>query len=113
VVCVSSIGGVAGNFGQTNYATSKAALIGYVAARAAALAPSGITVNAIAPGFIETEMTDAMPFMPREIGRRLNSLKQGGRPRDVAELLTFLCTPGSSGISGQTIRVCGQALMGA
>ena len=113
VVCVSSIGGIAGNFGQTNYAASKAALIGYVAARAAVLAPAGITVNAIAPGFIETEMTAAMPFLPREFGRRLNSLKQGGRPRDVAELVTFLCTPGSSGISGQTIRVCGQSVLGA
>ncbi|RZT08190.1 3-oxoacyl-[acyl-carrier protein] reductase [Duganella sp. CF402] len=113
MVCVSSIGGIAGNFGQTNYATSKAALIGYVAARAAKLARYGVTVNAIAPGFIETEMTAAMPFLPREVGRRLNSLKQGGQPRDVAELIAFLCTPGASGISGQTIRVCGQALLGA
>jgi 3-oxoacyl-[acyl-carrier protein] reductase len=69
--------------------------------------------NAVAPGFIETAMTKKVPFLTREIGRRLNSLSQGGQPRDVAELVTFLATPGACGISGQTIRVCGQGLMGA
>ena len=113
IVCLSSISGVAGNFGQTNYAATKAALIGYVAAQAAKLAPRGICINAVAPGFIETAMTDAMPFMTRELGRRLNSLSQGGKPRDVAELITFLSTPGAYGISGDTIRVCGQGLVGA
>lgn len=113
IVCLSSISGIAGNFGQTNYAATKAALIGYVAALAPQLAPRGIGINAVAPGFIETPMTDAMPFATREAGRRLNSLKQGGRPRDVAELITFLCTPGAYGISGETIRVCGQGLIGA
>ncbi|SFG82698.1 3-oxoacyl-[acyl-carrier protein] reductase [Duganella sp. CF458] len=113
VVCLSSISGIAGNFGQTNYATSKAALIGYVAAQAPLHAARGITFNAVAPGFIETPMTGKVPFLTREIGRRLNSLSQGGQPRDVAELVAFLCTPGACGISGQTIRVCGQGLMGA
>lgn len=113
IVCLSSVSGVAGNFGQTNYAASKAALTGYVAAQAPLLARRGICINAIAPGFIETAMTDAMPFMTREVGRRLNSLKQGGQPRDVAELITFLATSGASGISGSTIRVCGQGLIGA
>jgi len=113
IVCLSSVSGVAGNFGQTNYAASKAALIGYVAAQAPRLAARGICINAVAPGFIETAMTDAMPFMTREVGRRLNSLKQGGQPRDVAELITFLATPGACGISGDTIRVCGQGFIGA
>jgi 3-oxoacyl-[acyl-carrier protein] reductase len=113
IVCLSSISGIAGNVGQSNYAMSKAALIGYVAAQAPLLAARGICINAVAPGFIETPMTDAMPFMLRELGRRANSLKQGGQPRDVAELVTFLSTPGASGISGQTVRVCGQALLGA
>jgi 3-oxoacyl-[acyl-carrier protein] reductase len=113
VVCLSSISGIAGNFGQTNYATSKAALIAYVAAQAPLHAARGITFNAVAPGFIETAMTKKVPFLTREIGRRLNSLSQGGQPRDVAELVTFLATPGACGISGQTIRVCGQGLMGA
>lgn len=113
IICLSSISAVAGNFGQTNYATSKAALIGYVAAQAPLLAPRGICINAVAPGFIETAMTQKMPFFTREIGSRLNSLLQAGQPRDAAELIAFLCTPGASGISGQTIRVCGQGLIGA
>ncbi len=113
VVCLSSIGGIAGNMGQTNYGATKAALIGYVAAQAPALAERGICINAVAPGFIETRMTAEMPFMIREGGRRMCSLSQGGQPQDVAELITFLGTPGACGVTGQTIRVCGQSLIGA
>lgn len=113
MVCLSSISGVAGNFGQTNYGATKAALIGYVRAQAVKLAERNICINAIAPGFIETPMTDAMPFATREIGRRLNSLKQGGKPRDAAELIAFLCSPNAYGVTGNTIRVCGQGLIGA
>jgi 3-oxoacyl-[acyl-carrier protein] reductase len=113
IVCLSSISGVAGNFGQSNYAATKAALIGYVAARAPQLAARGIAINAVAPGFIETPMTARMPLLTRELGRRLNSLRQGGQPRDVAELVAFLASPGSVGITGNTIRVCGQGLIGA
>ncbi|MGH8459665.1 MAG: 3-oxoacyl-ACP reductase, partial [Nevskiales bacterium] len=98
IVCLSSIGGIAGNLGQTNYGATKAGLIGYVKAQAPRLAGKGICINAVAPGFIETRMTAAIPFMIREAGRRMNSMSQGGQPQDVAELITFLSTPGASGI---------------
>lgn len=113
VVCLSSIGGIAGNMGQTNYGATKAGLIGYVRAEADNLAGKGICINAVAPGFIETRMTAEIPFVIREAGRRLCSLSQGGQPIDVAELICFLSSPGALGITGQTIRVCGQNLVGA
>ncbi|HWB38373.1 MAG TPA: 3-oxoacyl-ACP reductase, partial [Rugosimonospora sp.] len=80
IVDVSSIAGIAGNRGQTNYATSKAGVIGLVRANAPVLAQRGITINAVAPGFIETAMTAKMPLFLREAGRRMNSLSQGGLP---------------------------------
>jgi 3-oxoacyl-[acyl-carrier protein] reductase len=113
IICLSSVSGIAGNVGQTNYSASKAALIGYVDALASQLAPRGITANAIAPGFIETRMTAAIPMMIREAGRRLSALGQGGLPEDVAAAITFLASPGAQGITGSTLRVCGGALIGA
>jgi 3-oxoacyl-[acyl-carrier protein] reductase len=113
IICLSSIGGIAGNMGQTNYGATKAGLIGYVKSQSQTLGERSITLNAVAPGFIETRMTAEMPFMIREAGRRMNSLSQGGQPEDVAELITFLSTPGAGGISGNVIRVCGQSLIGA
>ncbi|HXW58386.1 MAG TPA: 3-oxoacyl-ACP reductase [Solirubrobacteraceae bacterium] len=113
VVCVSSISGIAGNAGQTNYATSKAGVIGLVDAYAPFLAAHGATINAVAPGFIETQMTASMPFALREAGRRMNSLSQGGLPVDVAETIAWLASPASGGVNGNVIRVCGQSLLGA
>ena len=114
IVCASSIAGIAGNVGQTNYAASKAGLIGLVEALAPrAGAELGGTVNAVAPGFIDTQMTAAVPLVVREAGRRLNSLRQAGLPIDVAETIAYLAAPGSSHINGQTLRVCGQSLLGA
>jgi len=113
IVCVSSVAGIAGNVGQSNYAASKAAIIGYVAALGAWLAPRGITVNAVAPGFIETRMTSAIPLVIRQAGRVLSALGQGGEPEDVAAAITFLASPGAQGITGRTLRVCGGALIGA
>jgi 3-oxoacyl-[acyl-carrier protein] reductase len=113
VICLSSMNGIAGAAGQTNYATSKAGLIGYVESQARALAKQGITINAVAPGFIETPMTASMPFGPREAGRRMNSLSQGGLPLDVAETIAWFAWPASAGVNGQVIRVCGQSLIGA
>ncbi len=113
IVCVSSIAGIAGNRGQTNYGASKAGVIGLVEALSTEVRGRGVTVNAVAPGFIETEMTARVPFATREIGRRMNSLQQGGRPRDVAETIAWLCQPGSAAVTGQVLRVCGQSLLGA
>ncbi len=114
IVCMSSIAGIAGNAGQTNYSTSKAGVIGMVAALAPVLAAEhGATINAVAPGFIETGMTAAMPFAIREAGRRMNSLLQGGLPIDVAETVAWLAAPGSAAVNGNVIRVCGQSLLGA
>ncbi len=113
IVLLSSVAGIAGNLGQTNYAASKAGLLGYCDALASEVAHSGITVNAIAPGFIETRLTAAIPVMIREAGRRLSSLGQGGLPEDVAEAITFLALPSSRGISANVLRVCGGALIGA
>jgi 3-oxoacyl-[acyl-carrier protein] reductase len=113
IVCVSSMSGIAGNGGQTNYAASKAGVIGMVEAMAPVLAEDGITINAVAPGFIETQMTGAMPVAIREAGRRMNSLRQGGLPVDVAEAIAWFASPASGGLTGNTVRVCGQSLLGA
>jgi 3-oxoacyl-[acyl-carrier protein] reductase len=113
LVCVSSISGIAGNAGQTNYATSKAGIIGMVEAWAPRLGDRGVTINAVAPGFIETQMTAAMPIATREAGRRMNSLSQGGLPIDVAETIAWFASPASGGVTGNVVRVCGQSLIGA
>ena len=113
IVSVSSVSGIAGNRGQANYAASKAGVIGTVEAYAPVLAERGQTINAVAPGFIETEMTAAMPLGTREAGRRMNSVAQGGRPVDVAEAVAWLASPASGGVNGNVVRVCGQSLIGA
>ena len=112
IVCVSSISGIAGNLGQTNYATSKAGVIGVVKFTAPVL-KNGVTINAVAPGFIETQMTAAIPFAIREAGRRMNSMSQGGLPIDVAETIAMFASTASTGLNGNVVRVCGQSLLGA
>ena len=115
IVGVSSMNGIGGQRGQTNYAASKAGVIGYVdfMAQSKELAAKNITINAVAPGFIETAMTAAIPLFTRMFGRRLNSLSQGGLPVDVAETISFFGNPASRGVSGNTVRVCGQSWFGA
>lgn len=113
VVLIASISGIAGNLGQSNYAVSKAGVIGLAQAWAPALAKRGITINAVAPGFIETQMTAAIPLTIREAGRRMNSMSQGGLPQDVAEAVAWFAQPSSGGLTGQVMRVCGQSLLGA
>jgi len=113
VIGLSSMAGIAGNRGQTNYAATKAGMIGLTDALSAVYADKGVTVNAVAPGFIETKMTEAIPLATREVGRRLNSLYQGGQPVDVAETIAYFASPASNAVTGNTIRVCGQAMLGA
>jgi 3-oxoacyl-[acyl-carrier protein] reductase len=112
IVGVASIAGIAGNLGQTNYAASKAGVIGLVDSLAEEL-ENGITVNAVAPGFIITAMTAAVPFATREIGQRLNAMSQGGLPVDVAETIAWYANPASTAVNGNVVRVCGQMMLGA
>jgi 3-oxoacyl-[acyl-carrier protein] reductase len=116
IIGVASTSGIAGNLGQTNYATSKAGVIGLVDSLVDSLADDladDITVNAVAPGFIETQMTAAVPLATREVGRRLNAMSQGGQPVDVAETVAWLASPGSTAVNGNVVRVCGQMMLGA
>jgi 3-oxoacyl-[acyl-carrier protein] reductase len=113
IVGIASISGIAGNVGQTNYGFSKSAVIGMVESMAQRCARRGITINGVAPGFIETQMTAAIPFATRQMGRRLSSLGQGGLPEDVAEVIAFYLSPQAAGINGNMVRVCGQSLLGA
>jgi 3-oxoacyl-[acyl-carrier protein] reductase len=113
IVSLASTSGIAGNKGQTNYAYSKSGVIGHTAATAPLVAELGGTANAVAPGFIETEMTRSIPFATREVARRvIPSLQQGGLPLDVAEAIAFLSSPVAQGVNGQVLRVCGQSMVG-
>ncbi|PRB72521.1 3-oxoacyl-ACP reductase [Arthrobacter sp. MYb213] len=114
VVSLASTSGIAGNRGQTNYAASKGGVIGMVRASAALFAENGGSITAVAPGFIETEMTAKIPLGTRTVARLvLPSLMQGGLPVDVAEAIGFLGSGAAAGLNGQTLRVCGQSLVGA
>ncbi|QIG42911.1 3-oxoacyl-ACP reductase [Nocardioides anomalus] len=112
IIGVASIAGIAGNVGQTNYAASKAGVIGLVDSLADEVG-DGITINAVAPGFIVTDMTAAVPFATREVGQRLNAMSQGGLPVDVAETIAWYASPGSTAVNGNVVRVCGQMMLGA
>ncbi len=111
-VSLASTSGIAGNRGQTNYATSKAGVIAFVDALAANLQGDRRHRERRRAGFIETEMTGRMPPLTREVARRLNSLQQGGMPVDVAEAISFLVSDEAGGIRGETLRVCGQNMVG-
>jgi 3-oxoacyl-[acyl-carrier protein] reductase len=111
IVNVVSVVGVMGNPGQANYCASKAGLIGLTKTAARELAPRGVTVNAVAPGFIDTSMTVDLPQKAKEAMLAQVPLKRMGRPEDVAEVVAFLASDKASYITGQVIHVNGGMYM--
>ena len=111
IICTSSINGVHGAFGQTNYAAAKAGIIGMVRSWAKELGPKGITANAVAPGFIQTAMTDAMPDAVREAAVATIPVRRIGKPEDIANAYLFLASDEASFVNGHVLAVNGgQAL---
>lgn len=113
IISISSISGISGVKGQTNYSFTKAAVIGFVESYAERLAHKNITINAVAPGYIETDMTATIPAVNREMIRFLATLQQGGKPVDIAEAVAYFADPRSGGVTGNVLRVCGQNIVGA
>ncbi len=111
IVNVSSVVGLFGNVSQANYSASKAGLIGLTKSTAKEFATKGIRANAVAPGFIETEMTKALPEKAREAFLAITPLKFAGTPQDVAEAVNFLSLPASDYITGEVLRVDGGMAM--
>lgn len=111
IVNVSSVSGLMGNAGQTNYAAAKAGLIGMTKAFAREVANRGITVNAVAPGFVETDMTAAMPAQAAEEMTTLIPMQRIGRPEEIAEAICFLAGENSAYITGEVLRVDGGMAM--
>jgi 3-oxoacyl-[acyl-carrier protein] reductase len=111
IINMTSIVGVTGNAGQSNYAASKAGMIGFTKSVAKELGSRSIRCNAVAPGFIETEMTEALSDEVRKAWVDTIPLKRGGTPDDVANVCLFLASDLSSYVTGQTLSVCGGMLM--
>ena len=111
IISISSVVGIAGNAGQVNYAASKAGIIGMTKSLAKEVGSRGITVNAVAPGFIETDMTDALGDKFKEEAKKSIPLKKLGKPEDVANVVAFLASESSDYVTGQVIQVDGGMLM--
>ena len=111
IINIASVVGVIGNIGQANYVAAKAGLIGLTKTAAREYAARGVTVNAIAPGFIETDMTDSLPEKVRTMMLAQIPLGRPGQPEDVAEVVKFLASDGAAYLTGQVIHVSGGMYM--
>ena len=111
IIAISSVVGVSGNAGQANYASAKAGLIGLTKSLAKEVASRGITVNAVAPGFIQTDMTAALPAEVQEQAKKAIPLGYFGEPNDIAEAVAFLASPAARYITGQVLHVDGGMVM--
>ena len=113
IINIASAHGLVASPFKSAYVTAKHGVVGFTKTIALETAEHGITVNAVAPGFIITQMTAAVPFATREVGQRLNAMAQGGLPVDVAETIAWFASVGSGALNGNVVRVCGQMMLGA
>ncbi len=111
IINITSVSGIVGQAGQTNYSSSKAGLIGFTKALAKEVGSRGITVNAVAPGFIETVLTEDLPEEIRDFSMKLTPMGRFGKPEDIANAVAFLATEESSFITGVTLQVDGGMVM--